>query len=550
MSENLLAILPGLEVSSEDVREAEAFAIQYLSSLYPTVDFRPGLATYDMAIRPTATLIALLQKANAFVEENRTLSAANNDTPEDAVDRLLSNLFVARRGGSTTKVQGRLYFLQRRSLTISTSYFFSPDNVRRYYPTADVPVAAESMQSATEQSAIAPFYVDLELEAEAPSSEFDEDTGSLLYFTNFDPYFIGGEIRYLKSNSVSKETNEEFIARAEHSISTRNLINNPSIQERLTTLFGFIKRVTPVGMSDEQMLRDLRKAVVPGTFTEAVLHTGGHVDVYVDAPVTTTERIPVYVDDYEGLGFGFMIDGPILDYETVFPPAEDPENIINDPNYSVRLTGAPKWAKAFPPVQIVGYTPSGDLVNDDYAADVGFSSKQKTFVAVPAVITLDVGDGQTIPEDMLPKHYFYITTTKFFGLESIQAYLEDSASRVVCADYLARAMDLYSLDIVFRVADPFRFTPSTLLAQSKQYVDGLYPGDPFSVTDLLHVIRQESGVGSAAQLSAAPSVGYAHRSRNGTITVGLIEDIMDIDRLSRFYVRSVTIEPLVINSVP
>ena len=59
----------------------------------------------------------------------------------------------------------------------------------------------------------------------------------LLFFTIFDAYFLGATVRSVQTLGVDPETNLEFISRAGNAISTRNLINTPSIATQLNSLF-------------------------------------------------------------------------------------------------------------------------------------------------------------------------------------------------------------------------------------------------------------------------------------------------------------------------
>ena len=94
---NIFGIMNELELTRDDVLQAEVFAQQYLESKFPEVDFRQGTGVRDMVIRPNATLIALVNKAITVSFEQMSIKDITNDTPEETADKILSNFFITRK---------------------------------------------------------------------------------------------------------------------------------------------------------------------------------------------------------------------------------------------------------------------------------------------------------------------------------------------------------------------------------------------------------------------------------------------------------------------
>jgi len=545
MSENLLTILPDLEVTSDEVREAEAMAQQYLSALFPTVDFRQGLAVYDQVIRPNATLIALVTKGLEVYFTNNSKEGITDDSPEDFVDKLMSNHFLTRRTGTTSTVSARLYFLQKKTVFLSESYFFSTNNEEFFFPVENKNYSSEDMKESLDGS-LAPYYLDVEMVAESSGDRYDIEGGGLLYFSIFDPYFVGGEILFLKEKSVAKESNTEFVARTESSVSTRNLINNPSIQERILSIFNFISEVQPIGHSDFEMIRDIRTVVNPSSGLESQVHLGGMVDVYFDAQRVQGTQVPVVIELDANGNTGFYVDGPIYNYSSAVPPSEAPATVTGDDAFVTPLTAHgsgtyPRWGKANPPLDIVGYDyNTGTVDNGDYSLDNGYSAFQRSWVPVPNPVEVINSDGSSVGDVAIEAGtYFYINVEKFLGVESVQSYLDDADIRVITADYMARAMDVYVLSFDINTFNTATAQDATAIRPFLEaYVKELGPGGVFTMSDLIVVLREKAGV---ENLVIPVGVTYDRYTHNGNVEFGVsIDDVKDIDRISGFDVGSIT----------
>jgi hypothetical protein len=282
---DLYSVLPGIQVSSDEIMEGELLCRQILQAQFPDMDLREGTGLQDLVIRPGGTLLAILNKAAQFLFVQNTLAGANDETPTEMVDKIMSNWFLTRRVGTQAIINARLYFARQKEVTITSDSYFSTDNTLKFFPLETSTVANGSLVF---DAANNEFYMDVDLRAEAEGTDYNISSGSLLYFTNFDPYFLHAEINFLKTASSESETNTEFIDRAETAISTRNLINNRSIISKLLDEFTLLDGVTPIGMGDAEMIRDQVRAYDPAlTPSNVLIHVGGKVDVYSRVPLST-----------------------------------------------------------------------------------------------------------------------------------------------------------------------------------------------------------------------------------------------------------------------
>jgi hypothetical protein len=255
---SLYDVLPGLQPSQQDIVQAELLALQILQAQYPDLDLREGTGVRDLVLRPTAFILALLNLGLNYYFTQNTVSGVNDQTPQEVVDAILSNWFLERSLGTFAVISARLYFARQKNVSIASNVFFSPDNSLLFYPQQSLSIPASSMAY---DSFSNEWFVDINLQAAQQGTAYNLSSGSLLYFSTFDPYFLRAEINFLVSSSTAGETNSQFIARAQTAISTRNLINNPSIVSNLEQKFNFIKQCIPIGYGDPEMVRDQIQAI-------------------------------------------------------------------------------------------------------------------------------------------------------------------------------------------------------------------------------------------------------------------------------------------------
>ena len=300
---DLFQVMPGLTVSETELLEAEYLTTQILQSKYPDIDVREGTAIRDLTIRPSATLLALVNKALRFYFAQNTIQGVTDETPAAFVDKLMSNWFISRKSGTKSVINVRLSFARQKSISLQQDTFFSTNGTLKFLPATSFVIPTESL---TFDAYNNEYYVDVDLTAENVGSDYNLSSGSLLYFSTFDPYFLHGEINYLKQTADDTETNTQFLERAQDAISTRNLINVPSISTKIREDFPIVSEVTSSGMGDSDMYRDQVQVVAPTIADPIWIHNGGMVDVYCRVPLTSS-IIQVSTDD-DGVA---TLTGPI-----------------------------------------------------------------------------------------------------------------------------------------------------------------------------------------------------------------------------------------------
>ena len=257
---DLYTVIAGIQPTAQELLEAEVLAQQILTAQFPNMDLREGTAIRDFSIRPNAVLLAMIKKGVDYYFTQNTLSGVDDTTSTDIVDAIMSNNFINRRVGSNSVINARLFFTRAKNIAVPTTAYFSPDNILMFYPSVTTTYPASSLVLDTFSNE---YYVDVNMTAGAEGSSYDIGSGSLIYFSNFDPYFLRAEINYLVTSSNPTETNTQLVTRAKNAVSTRNNINQPSIDFNLRDNFNYLNSILPVGMGEPEMLRDVVQAVIP-----------------------------------------------------------------------------------------------------------------------------------------------------------------------------------------------------------------------------------------------------------------------------------------------
>lgn len=308
---DLYSIVGSIQPTQQDILEAELLAKQILEAQFPDLDLREGTGIRDLVLRPSAFILALCKAGFDSYFSQNTLAGLDDNSPQSTVDGLLSNLFLTRNVGSYSVINARMYFARSKSVTFSTTDSFSVDGSLLFFPAENITIPASGMSYDSFQNE---YYVDIDLVASEKGSNYNISSGSLLYFTNFDPYFLHGEINYLASESTSPETNTQFIARAKSAISTRNLINSPSIISKMTSDLNYTGKISVIGAGVSGMYRDQIKVLggPVSTLSGVEMH-------FTDAGSTIQINIPghplvvgQYLDIVENVPVGVLLTPLVL----------------------------------------------------------------------------------------------------------------------------------------------------------------------------------------------------------------------------------------------
>ena len=287
-------------ILQEDLVNAEAFLIQYLTESVPEASFVEGSAMKDLVVKAFSYIFAYLRKENALLDTKRSLKqvvdAASNGQSltnvNDIVDEILSNLFVTRRDGSISRMSAVLHFTRKTTVSIAEDTRFWRTSTSAFYvDSASFPYvisASEMLPSFNIRGQLVDYTVNVPLRASKIGEGYNFPAGpfSRVEAVGGLPYFTFAEHRSAASGGTSVETNVQLIDRASTAITVRNLINNRSCDTVLKDLFSDVSEILSIGMSEPEMMRDLCTEV-----SSAIqLHLGGHYDTYLELPLIRVEE--------------------------------------------------------------------------------------------------------------------------------------------------------------------------------------------------------------------------------------------------------------------
>jgi hypothetical protein len=293
-----------IEISQTDIQDAQDFLETYLTEQVAEGNFQEGSALRDLAINAIAAVYAYLRGEADLMSKLQSLLRIREELAEQdvtdvesedvsqAVDEVMSNWFVNRKGGQTSRGIAYLHFTQRATINIdrstkfwrtSTLAFYVDTTAEQYViPETSLTPQFDSSGRLIDYTAIVPLRSALQSEDYdlVPGRFFSVDAPSGL------PYFTYAENREKFSGGSGVENSTDIIDRADTAISIRNLINNRSIDVTLQEEYPEISETTTIGMGEPEMVRDRRTEIA----AHIRLHTGGHYDTYLELPISRVEE--------------------------------------------------------------------------------------------------------------------------------------------------------------------------------------------------------------------------------------------------------------------
>lgn len=286
------------KISEKDLRDAENFLVQFQTENVPEANLAEGGAVRDLLIYGFAGMYAFLRGEIDRVAARQSLLRIQNELTEDddisdAVDEILSNWFVTRKGGQYARMIGRFHFTTKQAQRIDlTTKFWRTSSTVFYIDETEGPYVISETQLLPRfgfSGELLDYVVDVPLIAAKTGEGYNLPPGM---FTKVQ--VLVGSISYLsyvenveKSSSGTEiESTEEIITRAPTAIATRNLVNNRSCDATLQEEFPEITETLTIGMAEPEMIRDRRIEIA----AHLRLHIGGAYDTYVSLPDITVEE--------------------------------------------------------------------------------------------------------------------------------------------------------------------------------------------------------------------------------------------------------------------
>jgi len=289
--------MPDYVITQKDLRDAEAFLVEFQSEKVPEANLEKGGAVRDILIKGFTYLYAFLRGEIDRVAARQSLIRIQEDLTDDddiaqAVDEILSNWFITRKGGQKARITARLHFNEKRDISIPLSSRFWRTNAIVFYVDAEIDpyvIPESSMLPVFDSSGtVIDYVIDVPMIAALNGEGYNIEPGKFvrIQVPGGLPFFSYAENTETSSGGKNIESTSELIERADTAIAVRNLINNRSCDATLQEEFPEIIDTLTIGMGEAEMVRDRRTEIAK----HIRLHTGGHYDTYVGLDLVTVEE--------------------------------------------------------------------------------------------------------------------------------------------------------------------------------------------------------------------------------------------------------------------
>lgn len=318
-----------MSITEKNRELAERFLENALLSdpdLEKEVDLSPGSSARDLLVTGLSVIVAHLQDTASEVREHQSLRRLALLPPsqerDEAVDDVLSNLFIYRRGGHPSRGPVHLRYNeapdvirvpQNARVYRSAELAFKPDSDSDQVFFEDDLTPVRNFTGDIVAYDLVVNFVSLGV-----GERFDIAPGRFNNFSLFSPApdQVFSEVRFAGGKGV--EDTDDLLDRAPDVLSVRSLVSERSIRTVLMELFPSILKIVTVGFGDREMGRDrLGTEIVP-----TPVHAGGCVDVHVHSTPLTNR---VFEAEVGGLFTDPRPDITILRDESIPDFTEDVE---------------------------------------------------------------------------------------------------------------------------------------------------------------------------------------------------------------------------------
>lgn len=327
-----------VEITAQDVTDAEDFLAEYAADNVPQGDYSDGSALRDLVVRAIAFNFAYLRATADQLRVRQSLQSIqdvdttdDSEAADDAVDEILSNWFATRNRGSFVTFVAHARASTQIDIRIPAGTTFYKDADIAFLLNndgEDLTIPAEDLVPLFDTTgAVTDYTFQIPLVAEQRGTAYAISAGVFAGFDDFSPYVTQVEAVNDVTGGTDVETTDEYIERAETLVTVRNLINARSNDAVLRDEFPEIVRITTVGMGDTEMVRDLVKEDATGV----ELHVGGHMDTFVSLPVTETSFTGVVGARYtrpDGLNVVFRDSTVVTGTPNTFPSLGVTEGMV------------------------------------------------------------------------------------------------------------------------------------------------------------------------------------------------------------------------------
>jgi len=256
----------------------QLFAQERLNQEFPDLATKEGDAITDLLIKTNTVLWDPILREIQRVQNSLSFRDPTTLTLDEA-EALGANLFSERNRGTFSRGQGRLYFAQPQSISISPANFFTSKTGLHFFPDSIQSIRVDEMLLNVEGTL---YYFDINVIAEKAGDSYNIGPDELVTVANVTSAVrVTNKRRFRFGNP--DESAVEFIDRTQQELTERSLVTLRGIGAQVTSTFPDVSRLAVVGFNDPEMHRDILKG---GGF--GPLHSFG----FAAAPVPDGENQP------------------------------------------------------------------------------------------------------------------------------------------------------------------------------------------------------------------------------------------------------------------
>lgn len=282
--------------SAADLDSAREFVKAALLARNPNLDLTPGSALEALLVDPEAYLAAAALARGEQLELSSSLAAivaGLADADDAAVDRLVSNYFLTRRGDSNASGSVKLVVEEPIpyqipagfAFTVNGARFVTPSSFLVYPPDAVGVISGANVRRMTARPDNQfEFTITVQAEAAGPAGRLI--AGTVLTIESALAGMVSAAVAADFAGGAARETNADLLARAAAGVTAKVLAGPEHIAATLAAEFAGT-RVAVVGVGSPLMRRDRSNLLG--------ISTGGKQDLWVrtsDAPRPRTLRLP------------------------------------------------------------------------------------------------------------------------------------------------------------------------------------------------------------------------------------------------------------------
>ncbi len=219
----------------------------------------------DILVRPLTLLLEPLQREIEFLKTQQSF-ATPDQLNRDEVDALLSNLFSTRKFGDLARGDVRIYYAAPQPVSMDASILFYTAAGLQFIPQEPSSFIEGDFTKSGDL-----FYIDVPVQSVVAHIGANVAKDSIKFVDGL-PNVAKVTNLYSFSGGDTEENNDEFIRRAENSLSERSLNTKRGISTTLFDQFSQLKSLEVVGYKDPDMQRDKLTGTVTLSSEEVVGH--------------------------------------------------------------------------------------------------------------------------------------------------------------------------------------------------------------------------------------------------------------------------------------